>query len=40
MEVTYVCDTKTYIDNKFKELQQATISTNLEMLERRYEVIL
>lgn len=40
MEVTYVCDTKNYIDNKFKELQQATISTNLEMLERRYEVIL
>lgn len=40
MEVEYVCDTKTYIDNKFKELQQATISTNLEMLERRYEVIL
>ena len=32
MEVTYVADTKAYIDKKFKELNQAIVNTQIELL--------
>ena len=32
MEVTYVADTKTYIDKKFKELNQAIVNTQIALL--------
>lgn len=32
MEVTYVADTKAYIDKKFKELNQAIVNTQIALL--------
>ena len=32
MEVTYVADTKAYIDKKFKELDQAIVNTQIALL--------